>query len=108
MLPVITWLYVLWSIVPVIIAIVFSFNKGRSRSSWQGFSLRWWVTDDGSVAKDAGLLLAVRNSLVLGVVTILIVVPLGVALAIGLNRWRNRLGQAPTSSRSYRWSRPRS
>jgi spermidine/putrescine transport system permease protein len=92
-LPVITWLYVIWSIVPVIIAIVFSFNKGRSRSSWQGFSLRWWFTDSGSVAKDASLLLAVRNSLELGVVTILIVVPLGVALAIGLNRWRNRLGQ---------------
>jgi hypothetical protein len=38
----ITWLYLAWSILPVTIAIVFSFNQGRSRSSWQGFSLRWW------------------------------------------------------------------
>ena len=43
------------------------------------------------MAKNPALLLAVRNSLVLGIVTIVIVVPLGVALAVGLNRWRSRL-----------------
>ena len=90
-LPVVTWLYVLWSIVPVLIAIAFSFNKGRSRSTWQGFSVRWWWTDAGSVAKDDSLQLAVRNSLLLGLVTVVIVVPLGVLLAIGLARWRSRL-----------------
>jgi spermidine/putrescine transport system permease protein len=88
-----TWIYVVWSIVPVIIAIAFSFNRGRSRSTWQGFSLRWWFTDSGSVSKNPALLLAVRNSLVLGIVTIIIVVPLGVALAIGLNRWRSRMAR---------------
>lgn len=35
-----TWLYVAWMFVPVVIAFVFSFNGGRSRSVWQGFSLR--------------------------------------------------------------------
>ena len=90
-LPVVTWLYVLWSIVPVLIAIAFSFNKGRSRSTWQGFSVRWWWTDAGSVAKDDSLQLAVRNSLLLGLITVVIVVPLGVVLAIGLARWRSRL-----------------
>ena len=90
-LPVVTWLYVLWSIVPVLIAIAFSFNKGRSRSTWQGFSVRWWWTDAGSVAKDDSLQLAVRNSLLLGLITVVIVVPLGVLLAIGLARWRSRL-----------------
>jgi spermidine/putrescine transport system permease protein len=87
----VTWLYVLWSIVPVLIAIAFSFNKGRSRSTWQGFSVRWWWTDAGSVAKDDSLQLAVRNSLLLGLITVVIVVPLGVVLAIGLARWRSRL-----------------
>ena len=28
---------------PVMIAVIFSFNNGRSRSTWQGFSLRWWT-----------------------------------------------------------------
>jgi spermidine/putrescine transport system permease protein len=80
-----------WSILPVLIAIAFSFNKGRSRSSWQGFSVRWWWTDPGSVVKDPSLLLAIRNSLMLGLVTIVIVVPLGVLLAVGLSRWRRRV-----------------
>ena len=35
-----TALYVLWSMLPVAIAVLFSFNSGRSRSTWQGFSLR--------------------------------------------------------------------
>jgi spermidine/putrescine transport system permease protein len=90
-LPAITWLYVVWSLVPVLIAMAFSFNKGRSRSTWQGFSVRWWWTDASSVAKDDSLQLAVRNSLLLGLVTIVIVVPLGVLLAIGLTRWRARV-----------------
>jgi spermidine/putrescine transport system permease protein len=90
-LPAITWLYVLWSLVPVLIAMAFSFNKGRSRSTWQGFSVRWWWTDAASVAKDDALQLAVRNSLLLGLLTVVIVVPLGVLLAIGLSRWRARL-----------------
>ena len=28
---------------PGLIAVIFSFNDGRSRISWQGFSLRWWT-----------------------------------------------------------------
>ena len=85
-----TWLYVAWSIVPVLIAVAFSFNQGRSRSTWQGFSLRWWVDDPAALFQDPTLLRALRNSLVLGLITIVIVVPLGVTLAIGLNRWRSR------------------
>ena len=38
-----TWSTSLWSLVPVVIAMLFSFNAGRSRSTWQGFSLRWWI-----------------------------------------------------------------
>ena len=40
-----TWLYIAWALVPVLIAILFSFNAGRSRSVWQGFSIRWWWGD---------------------------------------------------------------
>ncbi len=90
----ITWAYVLWSIVPVGIAIAFSFNSGKSRSSWQGFSLRWWTTDAGSVFKSDDLHSALVNSLVLAVTTIVITVPLGVALAIGLSRWQSRTAKA--------------
>ena len=43
--PIVTWVYMVWAIVPVVIAILFSFNDGRSRSVWQGFSTRWYWGD---------------------------------------------------------------
>jgi spermidine/putrescine transport system permease protein len=83
------WAYVVWSLVPVLIAIQFAFNDGRSRSSWQGFSLRWWFDDpDRSLWHDPSLRDAMFNSLWLAVLTMLIATPLGVALALGLARWR--------------------
>ncbi len=86
----ITWAYVVWSLVPVLVAVQFSFNGGRSRSVWQGFSTQWYCCADGSVGEDPSLLLALENSLVLGAATVLVATPLGVMLAMGLTRWRSR------------------
>jgi spermidine/putrescine transport system permease protein len=91
-LSTLTWAYVLWSIVPVLISIQFSFNNGRSRSVWQGFTTKWYCCggEDGSIASDPSLLLSLKNSLILAVGCVLISVPLGTALALGLTRWRSR------------------
>src|SRR4051794_18664233 len=86
----ITWLYILWSLVPVLIAVQFSFNNGRSRSVWQGFSTQWYCCAEGSIGEDPSLLLSSKNSLILGSVTVLVATPLGVMLAMGLTRWRSR------------------
>lgn len=89
------WLYVIWSLVPVLIAVQFAFNSGRSRSTWQGFSLRWWFEDpDRSLWHDPSLREAMLNSLWLAFFTMLIATPLGVALALGLARWRGRTARA--------------
>lgn len=89
------WAYMAWSLVPVLIAIQFSFNSGRSRSTWQGFSLRWWFDDpDRSLLHDATLRTALENSLWLAIFTMLLATPLGVALALGLARWRGRTARA--------------
>jgi spermidine/putrescine transport system permease protein len=93
-LATLTWLYVVWSLAPVIIAIQFSFNNGRSRSTWQGFSWRWYWGDPGSVVADPSLRLALSNTVVLALLTTLIATPLGVALALGLARWRGRTSRA--------------
>ncbi|MDQ5815478.1 MAG: ABC transporter permease [Actinomycetota bacterium] len=86
-----TWLYIAWSLVPVLIAVQFSFNAGRSRSTWQGFSLRWYTSDpDLSVLNDPALRSAMTQSLKLAVLTMLIATPIGVGLALGLARWRGR------------------
>jgi spermidine/putrescine transport system permease protein len=90
-LQAITLGYLVWTIVPVVIAIVFSFNAGRSRSTWQGFSLRWWYQDPfDSLWNDAGLRAAMFQTFKLSIVTVLIAVPLGTAFAIGVDRWRGR------------------
>ena len=89
-LATVTWLYILWSLVPVVVAVQFSFNDGRSRSTWQGFSTQWYCCNDGSVFEDPSLTLALKNSLILGVATVLVATPLGVMLAMGLSRWRSK------------------
>jgi spermidine/putrescine transport system permease protein len=89
-LATITWVYILWSLVPVLVAIQFSFNDGRSRSTWQGFSRQWYCCTDGSVFEDPAMFHSLRNSLILGIATVIVATPLGVALAMGLTRWRSR------------------
>jgi spermidine/putrescine transport system permease protein len=90
-LTVITWGYIAWSIAPLAIAVLFSFNAGRSRSAWQGFSLRWYTGDpDLSVWHDPDLRAAMFQSLKLAALAMLIATPLGVALALGLTRWKGR------------------
>ncbi|HTR69371.1 MAG TPA: ABC transporter permease [Mycobacteriales bacterium] len=86
-----TWLYIAWSILPIGIAILFSFNDGKSQSVWQGFSMRWYTGDpQNSVLHDPTLHAAIEQTLKLAVYTTLIAVPLGVAFAIGIDRWRSR------------------
>ncbi len=84
--------YLVWSLLPVLIAVIFSFNAGRSRVLWQGFSFRWyWGDQERSVWHDATLHTALTHTLLLGVLVTAITVPLGVAFALGVDRWRGRL-----------------
>jgi spermidine/putrescine transport system permease protein len=88
-LVLVTWSYVLWSLVPVLIAVQFSFNATRSRTEWAGFSARWyWGDPVDSVWHDPTLRHAAIQSLKLAGADVLIATPIGVLLAIGLARWR--------------------
>jgi spermidine/putrescine transport system permease protein len=87
----VTWAYIAWALLPVGVAILFSFNAGRSRSVWQGFSLRWWTGDPTlSILHDPEYSHALVHSLTLAGLDMAIATPLGVLLAIGLARWRGR------------------
>jgi spermidine/putrescine transport system permease protein len=87
-LVLVTWAYVIWSLVPVLIAVQFSFNETRSRTVWQGFSDRWyWGDPVDSVWNDPTLRNALVQSLKLATADVLVAVPIGVLLAIGLARW---------------------
>jgi spermidine/putrescine transport system permease protein len=83
--------YMAWSIVPILVAVRFSFNEGRSRSTAQGWSTRWyWDEPDLSVWNDPTLREALFQSLKLASLAMAIAVPLGIALALSLTRWRSR------------------
>ena len=82
--------YVAWTLLPVAIAIGFSFNSTRAQTAWQGFSTRWYVGDVSSVWNDPELRSALLQSLKLSGLVVLIAVPLGVAFALALDRWRGR------------------
>jgi len=88
----VTVAYVAWSLLPVLIAVLFSFNAGKSRTAWQGFSTRWYYGDPlRSVWHDPSLHSAVVHTLWLGLLATVVTIPLGVAMALGLDRWRGRI-----------------
>ena len=73
---------------------LFSFNKGASQATWQGFSTKWYVGNQvTSVLHNPSLHHAVVQTLILGALTTLICVPIGVGFAIGIDRWRTRTAQ---------------
>src|SRR4029079_5012888 len=82
----------LCAVLPWLVWVLFSFNAGRSRVTWQGFSMRWYYGDPlRSVWHDASLHTALTHTLWLCVVVRPLPVPLGVAMPLGLARWRGPL-----------------
>ena len=74
--------------VPIIVLIVFSFNKARQTAVWQGFTLDWYRT----LAGDERVLGAVKNSLQVAGITTVVSTVIGTlaALAIGRHRFRGK------------------
>jgi spermidine/putrescine transport system permease protein len=87
----VTIAYLLWSLLPVVIAVIFSFNDGRSRIIWQGFSMRWWTADPtDSILHDPQMRAAISQTYKLAIFVVLISVPIGTLFAIGIDRWHGR------------------
>jgi spermidine/putrescine transport system permease protein len=70
--------------VPILILIVFSFNASRFVTSWSGFSLRWY----GELFQNEAMMLAMRNSLIVAVVSTLISTVFGTMVALAMERHR--------------------
>ncbi len=87
-----TWLYLVWSLAPIAIAVLFSFNHGKSQATYQGLTWRWyWGDKVNSIWHNPALHAAIFETLKLSAYTTLIAVPIGVAFALGINRWRGFL-----------------
>ena len=72
---------------PVLILILFSFNNTRSVAVFTGFSTEWYST----LAQNAELLDAARNSLLVGLITTIVSTLIGTLTALAMERYRFRL-----------------
>lgn len=84
------WIYltlmVLFLYAPIATLIVFSFNEYRARGVWGGFSLRWYE----SLFQNAQIMMALRNTLVIAVITAVVSTTIGTAAALGIRAMKKR------------------
>ncbi len=71
---------------PIGVLIFFSFNKGDSTAVFGGFSLRWYK----ELFTDTATLNALKNTLVLAVLSSVISTIIGTAAAYGISKMRNK------------------
>lgn len=78
-----TFLMYLFLYAPILVLIVFSFNDTdtASRTVWSGFSLKWYK----QLFEDRLIMEALRNTLIIAVVSALVATVLGTMAAIGIN-----------------------
>ncbi|HPR17599.1 MAG TPA: extracellular solute-binding protein [Candidatus Cloacimonadota bacterium] len=82
-LKIISILGILFLIAPLIILVVFSFNSARTMTQWEGFSLRWYK----AALQDETIWLALKNSLIIGVISTIITTILGTAAALAIGKY---------------------
>jgi ABC-type spermidine/putrescine transport system permease subunit II len=69
---------------PIVVLVVFSFNKARSSTTWTGFSTRWY----SKLAHNHAALQAFRNTIKVAVVATLVATILGTLAAFALTRFK--------------------
>jgi spermidine/putrescine transport system permease protein len=86
--PTLLALFFLYLLIPIIVMLVMSFNdpSGRFSFTWDGFTLDAWADP----LSPPGMSEALRNTLVVAVLSTLTTVVLGTLLALGLARYRFR------------------
>ena len=72
--------------IPIVVLIFYSFNAGKSRAKWEGFSLHWYA----DLFQDAAILKALYVTLSVAVIAALIATVLGTLAAIGIHAMRKR------------------
>lgn len=80
------FLLFLFFYVPIVILMVLSFNSSKSRGHWGGFSLQWY----GEMFADAQLMDALKNTIIVGILSALIATVIGTAAAIGIKAIRKK------------------
>ena len=72
--------------VPILVLIIFSFNKSRFGATWTGWTVEWYE----ELFRDDRIAEAFQTSMLIGVVSTLLATALGTMLALVLERYRFR------------------
>lgn len=70
--------------VPILVLIVFSFNEGRTRGAWDGFSLKWYA----ALLENDDILSALKNTLTIAAVATAVSTVIGTLGAIAIYEYR--------------------
>ncbi len=79
-------LILLFLYIPIIVLILQSFNAGKSRAKWEGFSLQWY----SELFKDQAIMKALYVTLSIAVIAAIAATVLGTLAAIGIHAMRKR------------------
>ncbi|MBQ9979767.1 MAG: ABC transporter permease [Oscillospiraceae bacterium] len=86
-----TALVFLFLYAPIFVLIVFSFNSSKSRTTWTGFSFKWYA----ELFQNDAIMSSLYTTLLVAVISALIATVLGTFAALGFytmkKRWRNPL-----------------
>ena len=80
------WAVFAFLYVPIIVLVVFSFNASSRVNIWGGFSLEWY----GEALRNDVITSAIRVSLIVALVSTVVSMVLGTAVALALDRYRFR------------------
>lgn len=81
-----TALVIIFLYFPILILIIYSFNSSNSTSVLAGFSFRWYH----ELFNDGDTINAVKNTLILAVLSSLIATTFGTAASVGINKIRSK------------------
>ena len=72
--------------VPIVVMIIQSFNAGKSRAKWEGFSFRWY----GELFQDRSIMQALQVTILVAVIAAVVATILGTLAAIGIYSMKKR------------------
>jgi spermidine/putrescine transport system permease protein len=67
---------------PILVLIIFSFNAGRTATTWEGFSLRWY----GELVNDPAILSAFTNTIIVAFVSTALSTVIGTMISLAMER----------------------
>jgi spermidine/putrescine transport system permease protein len=88
LLTIYTWAVICWLCLPIAVMILFGFNdtRGRYNNTWQGFTVKWY----GRLLQVQDLTNAMRNSLLIALITMIVAGGIGTMVGLALGRYRFR------------------